>query len=297
MEYFIKNIWPVLKKDVISILAYIGAIVTINDIFGFFDVTISTKLYVIILIVGIIVVIVVNWPKREYLFNIKNRDIKIKLKIGDLLKEKAAIVVPTNSTFDTNTENDFISINSVQGQVQNKYFKNNITTLDYLIEKELEDKQYIELKDREKTKTKRYEIGTTVEINQNGYRFYFLADSDINAKGKTINPSTMNITDSLSRLWQHIGEYGHVEPIAIPIIGTGRMGIVDSREEILKHIIFSFVANNTTKKIATELIICIRKDDVKKYNIDTNKIVEYIKYTCEYQYEKIKEINNGIGIE
>lgn len=297
MEYFIKNIWPVLKKDVISILAYIGAIVTINDILGFFDVTISTMLYVIILIVGIIVVIVANWPKREYLFNIKNRDIKIKLKIGDLLKEKAAIVVPTNSTFDTNTENDFISINSVQGQVQNKYFKNNITTLDYLIEKELADKQYIELKDREKTKTKRYEIGTTVEINQNGCRFYFLADSDINAKGKTINPSTMNITDSLSRLWQYIGEYGHVEPIAIPIIGTGRMGIVDSREEILKHIIFSFVANNTTKKIATELIICIRKDDIKKYNIDINKIVEYIKYTCEYQYEKIKEINNGIGIE
>ena len=145
MEYFIKNIWPVLKKDVISILAYIGAIVTINDIFELFGVTISQILYVISLIVGIIAVIVANWPKRKYLFNIKNRDIKIKLKIGDLLKEKAAIVVPTNSTFDTNTENDFISINSVQGQVQNKYFKNNITTLDYLIEKELEDKQYIEL--------------------------------------------------------------------------------------------------------------------------------------------------------
>lgn len=297
MEYFIKNLWPIIKKDIINILAYIGVLVTIKDVFEFFNVTISRMLFIVVLIIGMIVIISINLPKKEYIFNIKDRDIKIKLKIGNLLKEKAAIVVPTNSTFDTKMENDFISIHSVQGQVQDKYFKNNITTLDYLIEKELEGKQFTELKDRKETKSKRYEIGTTAEINQNGMRFYFLADSDINSKGKAINPSIMNITDSLSRFWQYIGEYGHVEPIAIPIIGTGRMGIVDSREEILKNIVFSFVANNTTKKIATELIICIRKNDIKKYNIDINEIVEYIKYTCKYQYEKINDNNNGIGIE
>ena len=297
MDYFIKNIWPVIKKDIISILAYLGTIVTVNEVLAFFKIDISQAILGISLILGIIVIIIVNWPRKEYIFNIKDRDIKIILKIGNILKEKNAIIVPTNSTFDTNMENDFISIHSVQGQVQEKYFKNNISTLDYLIEKELENRQFIELTDRDKSKNKRYEIGTTVEINQNGKRFYFLADSDINPKGKTINPSTMNITDSLSRLWQYIGEYGHVEPVAIPIIGTGRMGIVKSREEILKHIIFSFVANNTTKKIATELIIYIRREDIKKYNIDINEIVEYMKYTCKYQYERLDNVNNGIGIE
>lgn len=297
MDYFIKNIWPVIKKDIISILAYLGTIVTVNEVLACFKIDISQAILGISLILGIIVIIIVNWPRKEYIFNIKDRDIKIILKIGNILKEKNAIIVPTNSTFDTNMENDFISIHSVQGQVQEKYFKNNISTLDYLIEKELENRQFIELTDRDKSKNKRYEIGTTVEINQNGKRFYFLTDSDINPKGKTINPSTMNITDSLSRLWQYIGEYGHVEPVAIPIIGTGRMGIVKSREEILKHIIFSFVANNTTKKIATELIIYIRREDIKKYNIDINEIVEYMKYTCKYQYERLDNVNNGIGIE
>lgn len=297
MDYFIKNIWPVIKKDIISILAYLGTIVTVNEVLACFKIDISQAILGISLILGIIVIIIVNWPRKEYIFNIKDRDIKIILKIGNILKEKNAIIVPTNSTFDTNMENDFISIHSVQGQVQEKYFKNNISTLDYLIEKELENRQFIELTDRDKSKNKRYEIGTTVEINQNGKRFYFLADSDINPKRKTINPSTMNITDSLSRLWQYIGEYGHVEPVAIPIIGTGRMGIVKSREEILKHIIFSFVANNTTKKIATELIIYIRREDIKKYNIDINEIVEYMKYTCKYQYERLDNVNNGIGIE
>ena len=297
MDYVYKNIWPVIKKDIISILAYIGTIVTINEFFTLLKIDIPQIVFWIALIIGVISIIIFNIPKKEYVFNIKNRDIKIILKVGDILKEKFAIVVPTNTTFDTKMENDFISIHSVQGQVQDKYFKNNISTLDCLIEKELENSPFIELTDRKSSKNKKYEIGTTVEINQNGKRFYFLADSDINSKGKAINPSIMNITDSLSRFWQYIGEYGHVEPIAIPIIGTGRMGIVDSREEILKNIVFSFVANNTTKKIATELIICIRKNDIKKYNIDINEIVEYIKYTCKYQYEKINDNNNGIGIE
>lgn len=297
MEYLYKNIWPIIKKDIISILAYLGAVVTINEICTLFKIDIPQIIFSIVLIIGIIVIIIINRPKNEFEFNIKDRDIKIILKIGDILKENAAIVVPTNTTFDTKMENDFISIHSVQGQVQDKYFKNNISSLDYLIEKELENRPFIKLIDRKYSKNKKYEIGTTVEINQNGRRFYFLADSDINPKGKTINPSTMNITDSLSRLWQYIGEYGHVEPVAIPIIGTGRMGIVKSREDILKHIIFSFVANNTTKKVATELIIYIRKEDIKKYNIDINKIVEYMKYTCKYQYERLDNVNNGIGIE
>lgn len=297
MDYVYKNIWPVIKKDIISILAYIGTIVTINEFFTLLKIDIPQIVFWIALIIGVISIIIFNIPKKEYVFNIKNRDIKIILKVGDILKEKFAIVVPTNTTFDTKMENDFISIHSVQGQVQDKYFKNNISTLDCLIEKELENSPFIELTDRKSSKNKKYEIGTTVEINQNGKRFYFLADSDINSKGQTINPSTMNITDALSRLWQHIGEVGHVEPIAIPIIGTGRMGIVSSREEIFKNIIFSFVANNTTKKISTELIVYIRKEDIKKYNIDINELIEYMKFTCKYQYEKLDNDKSGIGIE
>lgn len=205
-------------------------------------------------------------------------------------------MIPTNTTFDTKMENDFISVHSVQGQFQDKYFKNNLCTLDNLMEKELESRAPIKLLDRKNSKNKKYEIGTTIEINQEGKRFYFLADSDINSKGQTVNPSMMNITDALSRLWQYVGEFGHVEPIAIPIIGTGRMGIISSRNEIFKNIIFSFVANNTTKKIATELIVYIRREDIKKYNMDVNELIEYMKFTCKFQYEKLDNVKNGIEI-
>ena len=39
------------------------------------------------------------------------------------------------------------------------------------------------------------------------------------------------------------------------------------------------------------------KDLNKKYNIDINEIIEYMKFTCKYQYEKLDNAKNGIGIE
>lgn len=164
MEYLYKNIWPIIKKDIISILAYLGAVVTINEICTLFKIDIPQIIFSIVLIIGIIVIIIINRPKNEFEFNIKDRDIKIILKIGDILKENAAIVVPTNTTFDTKMENDFISIHSVQGQVQDKYFKNNISSLDYLIEKELENRPFIKLTDRKYSKIKNMKLELPLKL-------------------------------------------------------------------------------------------------------------------------------------
>lgn len=300
MEYFLKSIWPLIKKIGIDYFALLGICWTVKEVTLYlleqYENTIKC-IFSISIILGFVIVLFKDKPKKEYSFCIKNKDIKIKIIVGDIINQKAAIVVPTNTTFDTIMENDFISIKSVQGQIQYKYFKNNFHTLDTLIEQELKDKKFVELKDRIHSKNKQYEIGTTVEINQNGKRFYFLANSNINKKGQTISPSIINITEALSRLWQYISEYGHVESIAIPIIGTGRMGIVNSREEIIRQIVYSFVINNNTKKIANELLICIRKEDIRKYNLDIKEISEYINYVCKYQYEKIDNISSGIGLE
>lgn len=293
MEFFIKNIWPILKKNIIEILALIGSIETIDSVVNIItepDKKIEKVVLIFIIIVGGLLIIFKNRITKVHIFYIKGKDIRIKLVMGNILEQNASIIVPTNSTFDTKMENDFISVNSVQGQIQELYFKNNLSTLDTLIDNALKNNHnYTKLDDRKNSKQNQYEIGTTVEINYNGRRFYFLADSNINTNGQTVEPCIVNITDALARVWQYISESGHVETIAIPLLGTGRMGITNSREEILKQIIFSFVANNNTKKIAEELIICIRREDIKKFEMDLNTIIEYIDYVCKYQYD-----NSGI---
>ena len=31
--------------------------------------------------------------------------------------------------------------------------------------------------------------------------------------------------------------------------------------------------------------------------MDINELIEYMKYTCKYQYEKLDNVKSGIGIE
>ncbi|MCL2859606.1 MAG: DUF6430 domain-containing protein [Oscillospiraceae bacterium] len=288
IEFFFQRYWNNIKSFFIRAFSSIGVSWTGIEILQFFfpnQSDVLNKMFILIIIVSIFISIILSWPKRQFEYSIKNKDVKIKLVIGNLLKQKGSKIVPTNTTFDTKTDSDFISMSSVQGQVQDKFFKNNIRTLDSLIENELKLTNLVKTLDRKSSKNKQYSIGTTIEINQLGNRFYFVADSDINEKGQTVKPSYENILVTLESLWEYILENGHIETINIPLIGTGRMGIIQSREKILKQIIFSFMANNNTKKIANELVICIRPEDVQKYKIDIKEMKEYLEYMCRYYYE------------
>lgn len=300
MDYFWKNMWLILKKFMIEFFACLGIIATINEVIKLF-ITIEDKQSIImnsiLISVSVLIVVIRSIPKKEFVFKIKNKDIYIRIVIGDILKQKDTIIVPTNSTFDTMMEQEFISIKSLQGQIQSKYFNNNINTLDSLMTDQLKSIKYNKLTDRKLTKNREYEIGTTIKINYSQRRFYFLANSNINSNGQTINPSMKQITEALSRLWQYISINGHCENLAIPLIGTGRMGIVNSREEVIKQIIFSFIASSCEKKVAPELKIYIRSEDIKKHNINMNEILEYLYYTSKYQYEMIEKSDNiGTGI-
>ena len=45
-------------------------------------------------------------------------DVTISLQICDALKTKDAVIIPTNTTFDTKMDDEFISAGSIQGQYQ-----------------------------------------------------------------------------------------------------------------------------------------------------------------------------------
>ena len=97
-----------------------------------------------------------------------------------------------------------------------------------------------------------------------------------------------DIKISLEKLWKYIKENGHVESIAIPLLGTGRMGLTNVREEVIKEIIKSFIKGNKDKKIATELIICVRAKDIREFNIDMIKLEKRISYICDFWEEELE---------
>lgn len=287
-----------LKEIIESSFSIIGGVWTIYQILEIVFPTIKTDIINLCIIFTAFLLIInfkTKFPKKTMEYYIKNKDIKIKIIIGDMLKESGGKIVPTNTTFDTKREGDFISEKSIQGQIEEKYFKNNIQALDTLIEKELNNIEKFKKLDRKYSKDKQYEIGTTIKLIINNDKYYFLAIADVNEFGQP-KASYENILISLPRLWEFILEKGHMEPIVIPVLGTGRAGINQSKENVIKQIIFSFIAsNNGEKKISNELKICISPEDIKNDIVNIEEICNYVDSMCKYYYENIYDINNKMN--
>src|SRR5208337_635873 len=74
------------------------------------------------LIAGIVIAIFLCKPKLTYGCKLCNRDIHIELVIGDLFKCDGALIIGSNTTFDTKISRELISEKSIQGQFTRKYY-------------------------------------------------------------------------------------------------------------------------------------------------------------------------------
>lgn len=289
VKFIVKNTLERWKQIGTTILSMLGALLTVAEcILWMFDsniIYVWMRKYVLLIIFALIVAsFFINKVSLKYEYLLKESDIKLTLQVADVLNNKGAVVIPTNTTFDTLLEDEFISVNSVQGQFQKNYFENNLHTLDELIEKGLQDIDY-EIIDRVGSKKKRYPLGTVSKVSFNGIHYYFVAIADINKFGKPINTSFQNIQIALESLWNQLEIRGHIENLAIPLIGTGKAGIKDAtREKVIKEIIFSFIASSQERKITERLIICIHPLDLAQKDLSLRELDKYLKYMCKYRY-------------
>ena len=301
VKFVFKNTVKRFPNLIKAILSVLGVLLTVAEcVHIMFDSEIVYDLmhkYVIfILAICVIGCFIATRTRLKYEYLIKGTDIKVALQVCDVLKNNTAIVIPTNTTFDTIMEDEFISINSVQGQFQKKYFDNNLGSLDELINKGLEGLEY-EVLNRTSSKCKRYPIGTVSKITVSGQHFYFVAITDINQYGKTENTKFENVQLALEGIWNQLENKGHIENIAIPLLGTGKAGIRDAtRERVIKEIIFSFVAFSKERKVTEKLLICIHPSDLEHKDLHLEEIDEYLQYMCKYRYEDVNLKAEGTAV-
>jgi len=108
-----------------------------------FEVMFESK-HLMIAFVIFLYVIVSHRLDKSYSVLVSNNDLKVGLQVKKIEKIEAdSYVIPTNTYFRTSTESDYISLQSVQGAIQEKIFKGKISVLDQLIRNSL-DSQGIE---------------------------------------------------------------------------------------------------------------------------------------------------------
>lgn len=266
--------------------AIVGGLITVvelSDIAGIKKIRelFQQNFWLVLLAVAILSVII-KWDRLRYIVKIADSsDITITLKVCDALRNRGAVIIPTNSTFDTVMEDEFISKDSIQGQYQTKFFKNSISKLDMRIKEGLTGKKCVELTDGRKHNKKRFPIGTVIRVNEKNKRAYFLADSDIDPQGHPIDVDATDVSQALTGLWDDLSRNGNCEPYSIPLIGTGKARAKDvSRNEVVQQIILSFLAASKDHKITESLTICIHPGDFEK--IDWDGLCEFLKYQSQY---------------
>jgi len=251
------------------------------------------------LLIGIMLLISiwVGRPKLSIRSNVNNCDMQIEIQVGNIFDFRGTYVISTNTTFDTDVSSGIISKNSLQGQFASKFYKDKVSELDSDLEELLSGLPFDELNDGRFGKKKRYPIGTVIQLKKSNKVFYLVAIANLNKHGSVESVGFEDIQKSLSKLWNKIEATGNIDPIVIPLLGSSRCRLKQSRTDFAKAIINSFALACIEKKLCEKLIIVISPQDYRKYAIDLHHLNEYLNCRCTFpelvSYKEDKEDSIG----
>lgn len=219
-------------------------------------------------------------PRLSFKHKLTGRDAAIEIAVGNLFDSKGAVIVGTNTSFDTRISNELISEKSVQGAFTRKFYSDE-TQLDRELSNGLAGLSGQTLPGTRVGKSIKYKMGTCVRLNTKQRTAYLLAIADINEHG-TASGSFSDLQEALARLWVFVGTRGLKEPLVMPVLGTGFSRLRQTREEVIHEIIRSFIAACSERTFTDHLTIVITPQDMIKHRISLEKLSLFLQHECEY---------------
>ena len=290
--FFSRNYWRYIlfKVDTIkSAFSTIGSIWLILTIGRFFlnipDFLIEDNWALFILAVTVCTFFT-RKPVISVSQKLPGRDIELEIKVGNIFREKGAKVISINTTFDTDIDNGIIAKDSLQGQFTKKFYKS-VEKLDNDINSQLSKYSPVShLSLKERGKKERYELGSVVQVRPKNQIFYLAAIADFNNDGVIIGRSLDELKLCLEKLWHYIGKCGETDPVIIPLMGSGRARLTETRETIAQEIINSFIEACESKKFCRKLTIIISPYDYQQYDLNLYELRDYIKFRFKQKRNK-----------
>jgi len=235
------------------------------------------------LIISLVWSLYKSWPSLNKTCKMGTEDTNIEIRVGDILKLNSDIVIPSNSTFDTDYETPIIGEKSLQANFSERYYKN-IKKLDDEIDAALQGFEFDEI-ERTKGKTKRYPIGTVAKLKTGSQVSYWLAMSHTNETGG-ITGGFDEVQTALNNLWPFIRSHGIPDQVSIGAIGTRNLDLGKSREDMIYEIIDSFIRANKDGRVCEKLSIIIYTPDFAKHNMNLKELFEYLSFACKYSAKR-----------
>lgn len=236
----------------------------------------------IFLIIGVLIGVWRGRPKLTVRAAIEGTDARIEIRVGDLFQQDGAVVVAAPTSFDTSLEDGTIDERSVQGQYT-KRFCDSLESLDRHIGASLDgiDFEMRDEADKPYGSRRRYPVGTVASVTFGGKKAYFVAVATLNAHRNAF--ATRNeLLDALPVLWENIRLRGGMDPINVPILGSGFSRLNATREELVREIAKSFVAATHAGRFSERLRIVISPSDFRERKIDLEGLGRFLEHECAY---------------
>lgn len=272
-----------LTRAAAALFSAMGALWLSVEVVTYFDPTVQSRiesLWWLFILAGVVAAIWVNRPRHEIICQLSGRDIRLRLLVGDIFEQEGALVVGSNTTFDTDIQSGLIDRKSIQGQATTRLY-DSVTHLDTDLAKALVGLQTMEASAAKPGKSAEYAIGTVARVAPKGRTLYFLAIASLNDKGTAVG-SFDELQTALPRLWEYISNAGTIEPIVIPVLGSGFSRLPEKREEIVRAIIDSFVAACAARRFTDCLTIVIYPPDFYDHAVDLRELGSYLAHVCRY---------------
>jgi len=208
------------------------------------------------------------WPRRSLRREFDLPDISVAVRVGDLFDEPGHLVIGFSDTFDTDTtDGKIISPRSIQGQFLRRVYAGDRHRLDADIERALRGATGDHELSNKIGKRRRFPIGTVAVLGSPNQHYFCVAYSHM--QDNLIAKSTVDdLWTALNHLWDAVREFGQRKSLVIPIIGSdlARISSLD-RENLLKLVVLSFIANSRQQDVCKELVVVVHENDYEKIDM------------------------------
>ncbi|WP_319594894.1 macro domain-containing protein [Streptomyces sp. ID05-04B] len=217
-------------------------------------------------------------PRESVGRDFKQPGFSVVVKVGDLFAEQSGLIIGFTDVFDTSTEDgDIISPRSVQGQFLEKVFHGDTAALDEALRGALSGSPVLESESeasKPRGKRDRYPLGTVAVIAGGEFKYYGVAYSRM-SNDLVAQSSVDYLWRSLDNAWSTLSSNGHLEPVAIPVLGSdlAKVGSL-GRESLIKMIVLSFVARSRVSLVSRKLTVVVQRSDFDE--VDFNEVQAFI---------------------
>jgi hypothetical protein len=199
--------------------------------------------YLSLLVASAALAILYARPRDEIARALPPTDVRVAIRVGDILGQTGNVIVGSNDVFDTQLEDEVISPVSLQGQLLLRVFEGNRAELDDQIDASLAAVDGTPDPDKTFGKRDRYPIGTVAMVRRGSSRYFLPAFARMSTSmPANVRASIEELEIALAKTWQATNVAGQHEPVHAPIVGSrlARLGV--SRTLLAQMIILSFIA-------------------------------------------------------